>query len=128
MAITDLTKQLKLRNLTRYLGLSLPIFTMALILVLLFPLPTSLMDFLLLINIMLSGVVLLTVMHISRPLEFSSFPSLLLGMTLFRLVLNTATTRLILTNGDAGAVIETFGGFVARGSLVVAMIIFAIID
>ncbi|MFQ5591476.1 MAG: flagellar biosynthesis protein FlhA, partial [Phycisphaerae bacterium] len=85
------------------------------------------MDLLLLINITLSGVVLLTVMYINRPLDFSSFPSLLLGLTMFRLVLNTATTRLILTRGDAGQVIATFGGFVARGSLAVAIIIFAII-
>ena len=80
----------------------LPIAAMSLILVILIPLPTPVMDFLLLVNITLSGIILLTVMYIVGPLEFSSFPSLLLGMTLFRLVLNTATTRLILTNGDAG--------------------------
>ena len=105
----------------------LPACTLSLILVILIPLPTSLIDLMLLVNIMLSGVILLTVMYMNGPLEFSSFPSLLLGMTLYRLVLNTATTRLILTNGDAGVVIRTFGDFVARGSLVVAVIIFAII-
>jgi len=108
-------------------SLLLPVATLSLILVILIPLPTSLMDLLLLMNITLSGVILVTVMYIKRPLDFSSFPSLLLGTTLFRLVLNTATTRLILTNADAGVVIETFGGFVASGSLVVAIIIFAII-
>ncbi|MCO6437975.1 MAG: flagellar biosynthesis protein FlhA [Phycisphaerae bacterium] len=113
--------------LSRYYGAALPVAALALILVILIPLPTSAMDFLLLINITLSGVVLLTVMYIAGPLEFSSFPSLLLGLTLFRLVLNIATTRLILTDGDAGQVIETFGGFVARGSLAVAIIIFAIV-
>jgi flagellar biosynthesis protein FlhA len=76
---------------------------------------------------MLSGIVLLTVMYINGPLDFSSFPSLLLGTTLFRLVLNVATTRLILTNGDAGTVVATFGGFVAQGSLAVAVVIFGII-
>ena len=101
--------------------------TMSLILVILIPLPTSLMDFLLLVNITLSAVILLTVMYVPRPLDFSSFPSLLLGATMFRLVLNTATTRLILTHGEAGEVIRTFGEFVARGSLVVAIVIFAII-
>jgi flagellar biosynthesis protein FlhA len=111
----------------RHYGLLLPVSTMSLILVILIPLPTPVMDFLLLTNITLSGVVLLTVMYIEGPLSFSSFPSLLLGLTLFRLVLNTATTRLILTNGDAGIVIRTFGSFVASGSLVVAVIIFAII-
>jgi flagellar biosynthesis protein FlhA len=105
----------------------LPVFVMALILVILIPLPTPVLDLLLLLNISLSGIVLLTVMYIGGPLEFSSFPSLLLGLTLFRLVLNTATTRLILTKGDAGHVVSTFGGFVASGSLVVAVIIFIII-
>lgn len=108
-------------------GMLLPILALSLILVLLIPLPTGVMDVLLLVNITLSAVVLLTVMYIKGPLEFSSFPSLLLGMTLFRLVLNTATTRLILTQGDAGQVISTFGGFVASGSLAVGIIIFAII-
>jgi len=72
-------------------------------------------------------------MYMEGPLEFTSFPTLLLGMTLFRLVLNTSTTRLILTNagsvgsGAAGRVVEQFGEFVASGSLVVAVIIFVII-
>jgi len=116
-----------LRGIIKYRSLALPVFALALILVILIPLPTSLMDLLLLMNITLAGVVMLTVMYVSGPLEFSSFPSLLLGMTLFRLVLNTATTRLILTNGDGGYVIQAFGGFVASGSLVVAVIIFSII-
>ena len=113
-------------------GMILPLGALALMVVLLVPLPTQLMDFLLAGNITLAAVVLLTVMYISGPLEFSSFPSLLLAMTLFRLVLNTATTRLILTNAQdgtmaAGKVIETFGTFVAGGSLMVGVIIFAII-
>ena len=105
----------------------LPISALGLILVILIPLPLPMMDMLLLVNITLSGIVMLTVMYINGPLEFSSFPSLLLAVTLFRLVLNIATTRLILTNGDAGVVIKTFGDFVAGGSLVVAVIIFSII-
>lgn len=113
--------------LSKHVSLLLPMSALSLILVILIPLPTPVMDFLLLVNITLSGIVMLTVMYMKGPLEFSSFPSLLLGMTLFRLVLNTATTRLILTDGDAGLVIATFGGFVAGGSLVVAIIIFAII-
>ena len=95
-------------------------------------LPTSLLDLLLAGNITLSAVVLLTVMYIRHPLEFSSFPSLLLALTLVRLVLNTATTRLILTNAQdgtaaAGHVIEVFGDFVAAGSLAVGIIIFTIL-
>lgn len=127
MALADLTKLRVSRAVTRHYGVLLPAAVLSLVLVILIPLPTGIMDLLLLINITLSGVVLLTVMYMKGPLEFSSFPSLLLGLTLYRLVLNTATTRLILTNGDAGVVIATFGGFVARGSLAVAIIIFAII-
>ena len=127
MPALDLAKLRVPESITKYHGMLLPVCAMGLILVILIPLPTPVMDLLLLINITVSAVILLTVMHIDRPLSFSSFPSLLLGMTLFRLVLNTATTRLILTNADAGHVISTFGGFVAQGSLVVAVIIFAII-
>jgi len=127
MPVPDLTKLRVASSFIKHRGLLLPISTLALILVILVPLPTSVMDLLLLINLTLSGVVLLTVMYIGGPLDFSSFPSLLLGLTLFRLVLNIATTRLILTNGDAGHVVATFGGFVASGSLIVAIIIFSII-
>ncbi len=127
MTLADQLKTQVSTRLGKYQGLLLPVATMSLILVILIPLPTPLMDSLLLVNITLSGVVLLTVMYVPRPLDFSSFPSLLLGATMFRLVLNTATTRLILTNGDAGTVIRTFGEFVASGSLVVALVIFAII-
>src|SRR3990170_959176 len=127
MPVPDLTKLRFAAGFIKHRGLLLPMSALALILVILVPLPTSLMDLLLLINITLSGVVLLTVMYIGGPLDFSSFPSLLLGLTLFRLVLNIATTRLILTDGNAGHVVATFGGFVASGSLIVAIIIFAII-
>ena len=80
------------------------------------------MDVLLAANITLSAVVLLTVMYMNGPLAFSSFPSLLLSLTVFRLVLNIGTTRLILTNAQAGPlaagkVIATFGQFVAGQEL-----------
>ena len=114
-------------KIAKHRSMLLPISALGLILVILIPLPLPMMDMLLLVNITLSGIVMLTVMYINGPLEFSSFPSLLLAVTLFRLVLNIATTRLILTNGDAGVVIKTFGDFVAGGSLVVAVIIFSII-
>ncbi|MBI4717316.1 MAG: flagellar biosynthesis protein FlhA [Planctomycetes bacterium] len=128
MADASTTRFAFLEKLSKHQGVLLPMGALALILVILIPLPTWLMDLLLLMNITLSGVVLLTVMYMGGPLEFSSFPSLLLGLTLYRLVLNTATTRLILTSGNAGHVVETFGRFVAQGSLVVALIIFAIIS
>ncbi|MBX3394076.1 MAG: flagellar biosynthesis protein FlhA [Phycisphaerae bacterium] len=113
-------------------GLAFPLLAMSLILVILVPLPTPMLDALLVANVTLSAVVLLTVMYMNGPLDFSSFPSLLLSLTLFRLVLNTATTRLILTNADgttgaAGEVIEEFSAFVAAGSLAVGVIIFVII-
>ncbi len=103
-----------------------------LILVILIPLPTWFLDILLSCNIALSAVILLTVMYMTRPLDFSAFPTLLLATTLYRLVLNTASTRLILTHGPqgtdaAGRVIEAFGNFVAAGSLAVGVIIFVII-
>ncbi len=127
MALASMPKLKVPGFVLKYHGLLLPAVVLSLILVILIPLPTSIMDLLLLINITLSGIVLLTVMYMRGPLDFSSFPSLLLGLTLYRLVLNTATTRLILTNADAGQVITTFGGFVAGGSLTVGIIIFAII-
>ena len=131
MALT-LDNSATLQFLTRHRGILFPACAAALIFVILIPLPTQALDFLLLINMLLTIVVLMTVMYIRAPLEFSSFPSLLLAMTLLRLVLNTATTRLILSNGAqgtsaAGRVVETFGQFVAANSLAVGVIIFLII-
>ncbi len=113
-------------------NLLMPLAALSLIFVVLVPLPTPFLDLLLVINLTLSALVLLTVMYVKSPLELSVFPSLLLGLTLFRLVLNTASTRLILTNAAhgtaaAGRVIETFGHFVAGGSLAIGAIIFLII-
>jgi flagellar biosynthesis protein FlhA len=121
-----------LRFLEKNRGMLFPAGAAALIFVILIPLPTTMMDFLLLTNVLLTTIVLMTVMYIRTPLEFSSFPSLLLSLTLFRLVLNTATTRLILSEGHqgtsaAGHVIEAFGSFVAANSLAVGVIIFVII-
>jgi len=133
MALANIGQSKIAKQFGKYYSLALPVFAMGMILAILIPLPTWLMDFLLLVNITLSAVIVLTVMYMNGPLEFTSFPTLLLGMTLFRLVLNTGTTRLILTNAGtggsaaAGHVIQQFGQFVASGSLVVAIIIFAII-
>lgn len=122
----------------RHRGLILPIVAAGLIFAILVPLPTMLMDILLAGNIALAALILLTTIYVSNPLEFSVFPSLLLGATLFRLVLNIATTRLILTAGENGAdpqtaqfaaghVIWAFSQFVAIGSLEVGVILFTII-
>jgi flagellar biosynthesis protein FlhA len=112
-------------------GMILPLALITLLMVILVPLPTFLLDFLLVVNITLSVIVLVTTIYVKSPLEFAVFPSLLLAITLFRLVLNVATTRLILTGGKdidaAGQVVMTFSQFVTRGSMAVGIIIFLII-
>ena len=91
------------------------------------PLPGAVLDFLLSINIALSVTLLLTTILSSRSLDMASFPSLLLVATLFRLSLNVSSTRLILTSGSAGGVIEAFGSFVVGGSIIVGMVVFLIL-
>src|ERR1700689_3334571 len=82
-------------------GMVFPLAFVSLLMVVLVPLPTVVLDFLLIINITLSVVILVTTIYVKSPLEFAVFPSLLLAITMFRLVLNVATTRLILTgSGD----------------------------
>ena len=94
---------------------------------LIIPLPTWLLSILLILNISLALLVLLTSMSMMEPLQFSVFPTLLLLLTLFRLGLNVSTTRAILTHGDAGGVVETFGSFVVGGNLIVGMVVFLIL-
>ncbi len=91
------------------------------------PLPTALLDILLTINISLSVTILLATLYLQRPVEFAVFPSLLLMLTLFRLGLNVASTRLILAQAYAGEVIETFGSFVTSGNIFVGVVIFSIL-
>ncbi|MEM6687928.1 MAG: flagellar biosynthesis protein FlhA [Planctomycetota bacterium] len=117
----------------RYRDLVLPLGIIACLVVILVPLPPMLMDILLAANITVGVIVLLTTVYVSTPLDFSIFPSLLLATTLARLVLNVATTRLILTGADsrgagaAGGVIQSFGEFVAGDRIEVGLIIFVII-
>jgi len=94
---------------------------------LLVPVPTPLMDMLLACSISLAVAIIVITLSAKEALELSTFPSLLLFTTLFRLSLNVASTRLILLNGDAGKIIQTFGDFVAGGSLVVGLVIFLIL-
>ena len=91
------------------------------------PLPSFLLDMLLATNIAISLAILLTAFYATRPLEFAIFPGLLLLTTLFRLSLNVASTRLILSEGDAGALIQAFGQFVVAGNYVVGTIIFLVL-
>ena len=123
------------RFIERHRGVLLPAGVATLIFVILVPIAPVLMDLLLAANIALAVVILLTVIYVSTPLDFSVFPSLLLVATLVRLVLNVATTRLILTAGSGGAgpagaqlaagrVVWAFSSFVSSGSLAVGVILF----
>lgn len=106
------------------------IFALAMIMVLttlLIPLPTIMLDILLACSISLAFTVLVITLSANEPLELSAFPSLLLFVTLFRLSLNVASTRLILLEGNAGHIIDAFGNFVAGGNLIVGMVIFLIL-
>ncbi|MCE5249617.1 flagellar biosynthesis protein FlhA [bacterium] len=105
----------------------LAILVIAIIGVMIVPIPTGLLDILLSFNIVFSIVILLVTMYVTRPLELSIFPGLLLMTTVFRLALNVASTRLILGSGNAGNVIRSFGTFVVQGNYVVGFIIFGII-
>ena len=91
------------------------------------PLPAPLLDLLLTINISLAVVILLVCLYTQEPLDYSSFPTVLLIATLFRLGLNVSSTRLILLNGEAGNVISSFGEFVVGGNYVVGAVIFCIL-
>ena len=101
---------------------------MATILIVLFtPIPPALLDFLLIVNISFALLVLLLTFYMDKPLAFSTFPSVLLMATLFRLSLNIAATRLILGQGEAGQVIKAIGSFVVAGNYVVGMVVFTIL-
>jgi len=105
----------------------LALAVVAIVGVLVIPIPTGLLDFALAFNITFSLVVLLTTLYITRPLDLSVFPSMLLIVTLMRLALNVASTRLILGQAYAGEVINSFGDFVVQGNYVVGFIVFVIL-
>ncbi|WP_391121294.1 flagellar biosynthesis protein FlhA [Psychrobacillus sp. L3] len=91
------------------------------------PLPHWLISFLIIINITIALLILMTAMNMQEALQFSVFPPLLLLVTLFRLGLNVSTTRAILSEGDAGKVVETFGTFVTGGNILVGLVVFTIL-
>jgi len=111
----------RINNATLAVGIVLIIGVMIL------PLPTMIMDVLLVMNITGSLVMLFVALYLSTPLDFSVFPGLLLIITLFRLSLNVATTRLILGQGYAGEVIQSFGSFVVQGNFIVGIVVFLIL-
>lgn len=112
--------------------LGVPIAVLGIVLAMITPLPSFLLDFLISGNITISVIVLLVSMYITRPVEFSVFPTTLLLLTLFRLALNVSSSRLILMNGNsgtsaAGHVIEAFGNFVVGGNYIIGMVIFLVL-
>ncbi|WP_368655601.1 type III secretion system export apparatus subunit SctV [Castellaniella ginsengisoli] len=105
----------------------LAVLIVSIIFMMILPLPTALVDVLIGTNMTLSAILLMVAMYLPSPLSFSSFPSVLLVTTLFRLGISIATTRLILLQGDAGHIIETFGNFVVGGNLIVGLVVFLIL-
>lgn len=104
-----------------------PVGVVGIILLLIVPIPTGLLDVLIVLNIAFALLILLTAMFVKKPLDFSVFPSLLLVATLFRLGLNVASTRLVLSEAHAGQVIQAFGQITIGGSLIIGAVIFLIL-
>ncbi|MDI6402123.1 FHIPEP family type III secretion protein, partial [Balneolaceae bacterium ANBcel3] len=97
------------------------------LMIMILPVPAGMMDMFLAISVSLSLVVLLVAFYTLRPLEFAVFPGMLLILTLFRLSLNVATTRLILNDAYAGEMIQSFGNFMVQGNFVIGIIIFSVL-
>jgi len=117
---------------TRHLNMAVPLAVVGVVLVMILPVPPALLDVLISTNITLSVITLIVTMYITRPVQFSVYPSLLLLLTLFRLALNISSSRLILLNGNtgtaaAGQVIESFGQFVVGGNYVIGVVIFTLL-
>lgn len=108
-------------------NLTVLISVIFIVVMLVIPLPTWLISFLIMLNMSIALVVLLLSMNVKESLEFSVFPSLLLILTLFRIGLNVSTTRAILTTGHGGNVVETFGNFVTSGNAIVGFVVFLIL-
>lgn len=107
--------------------LALVVLTVGVLVVLFTPIPSRLLDFLLLLNLSFALLLLLLTFYMEKPVQFSTFPSLLLIATLFRLSLNIAATRLILSSADGGRVINTIGNYVVGGNYVIGLIVFIIL-
>jgi flagellar biosynthesis protein FlhA len=121
----------RLIDLSR-LGLGVPLLVVALLAMVVVPLPPLLLDAFFTFNITLSLVIMLAVIYVARPLDFAVFPTVLLGVTLLRLALNVASTRVVLLHGhtgtdSAGRVIEAFGEFVVGGNYAVGIVVFVIL-
>ncbi len=111
----------------RLARLAVPLVVVAVVVMMVVPLPAALLDVLIAANIAMSLLVLLVAMQVRKPLEFAVFPTLVLVGTIFRLALNVSSTRLVLRDGYAGHVIEAFGHIVIGGSLIIGLVVFAIL-
>jgi flagellar biosynthesis protein FlhA len=132
MSVAEKSAFSNLSNIFSRLHLVIPIGVMGMLVVMVLPMPAMIMDLLISINITLSIIIMLVSMYILQPVHFSVFPSLLLLLTLFRLALNVASTRLILLNGysgpdAAGKVIQSFGQFVVGGNYFVGIVVFLVL-
>ncbi len=126
-AIGSLNSNPFLQGIAKQRDLIVVLGVVAMLVVMIIPIPTFLLDILLSLNLCIALIILLVSMYNREALDFSVFPSLLLTVTLFRLSLNIATTRLILSKADAGSVVHTFGTFVSGDNPVVGFVIFLII-
>src|ERR1700677_1227227 len=118
---------LNLEHFIRRGNLVFSLGMIGIVFILVLPLPTWMIDALLSLSIAISVLIIMLISNIKKPTEFSVFPTLLLFITLFRLGLNIATTRAILTQGDAGNLIQAFGQFVVQGNFVIGLVIFIIL-
>ena len=113
--------------LDRNKDLVLVLGTILILLILFSPIPPALLDLAIIINFGFALTIMLMTFYVKKPVEFSTFPSILLVATLFRLSLNVAATRLILTGADAGEVIESIGSYAIQGNFVIGLVVFAIL-
>ena len=126
MSGSTLLSGLKAANV-RFADVGLVGAIIAVIMMMILPMPPLLLDLLIAINISFGILLLLSVLYVAKPLDFSTFPSVLLLTTLFRLSISIATTRMILTELDGGHIVKKFGEMVAGGNLVVGLVVFLII-
>jgi flagellar biosynthesis protein FlhA len=115
------------RRLLKHTDLLAAVAVVMVVTMLVVPLPPMLLDLLITVNISAALTVVVATMYLSKALDFAAFPSLLLLTTMFRLAINVSVTRLILTTGDAGSVVKSFGQFVVGGNVVVGLVIFLIL-
>src|SRR5579884_3011152 len=115
------------RKLLKHTDLVAAVAVVVVVTMLIIPLPSMIIDLFITVNISAALAVVVSTMYLKKALDFSSFPTLLLLTTMFRLAINVSVTRLILTKGDAGSVVHDFGQFVVGGNVVIGLVIFLIL-